>query len=113
MGTRANFIIVIDEDSCDHEMFYENIDGYPDVLGSDLVDFLSDIQGLSRKELISFFEDYGYEHTPWGMSGDIEYYYEVFPERGTVSAYKVDWRTGTQTLITEDLGSWLMSQETE
>lgn len=111
MGTRANFLVIFDNG--DDELFYTNVDGYPDVLGSEIISFLDEIKDLSAKEVVGFFEEYGYDHTPWGISDNIAYYYEVFLMDGRVTAYKVDNKTGDTILITNDLNTWLNDQEEE
>lgn len=112
MSTRCNVKVVFDEESS--KLFYHHYNGYPDCAGAELVELVSSelTEHTSKAEFSDFcdilIEDYGYEEVNY-ESGDIDWYYEVTVSGCKVHCYKCDWRTGTKTLVSDDLQELLRS----
>ena len=106
MSSRCNVKVVFDEENS--KLFYHHYDGYPDGVGAELVELVSSelAEHTSKSEFRDFcdilVEDYGYEEVNH-ESGDIDWYYEVTVSDCKVHCYKCDWRTGTKTLVSDDL----------
>lgn len=91
MSTRATIKI---KDGCAERWLYHHHDGYPEGVGKELCDILSDEVEWSLASVFTrLTEDEQYEPTD-GVHGDEEYGYFINCGERELVGFPIDWRTG-------------------